>query len=71
VVTGGGRGIGRLVARSLASAGAAVGLIARSDGELADSVRLITVAGGTAAAASSYAPSSYCPAWRRAAPAGS
>jgi NAD(P)-dependent dehydrogenase (short-subunit alcohol dehydrogenase family) len=51
LVTGGGRGIGRLLGRALASAGAAVGLIARSADELAESVRLITEAGGRSASA--------------------
>jgi NAD(P)-dependent dehydrogenase (short-subunit alcohol dehydrogenase family) len=51
VVTGGGRGIGRILARSLATAGAKVGLIARSADELAETVRQVTQAGGTAIAA--------------------
>ena len=51
VVTGGGRGIGRVLARALADAGAAVGLIARSGAELAETVRLVEACGGTAAAA--------------------
>ncbi len=51
VITGGGRGIGRFLARALAAAGSAVGLIARSEGELAETVRLVTATGGTAAAA--------------------
>jgi NAD(P)-dependent dehydrogenase (short-subunit alcohol dehydrogenase family) len=51
VVTGGSRGIGRLLGQALAGAGAAVGLIARSGDELAESVRLITEDGGRAAAA--------------------
>jgi NAD(P)-dependent dehydrogenase (short-subunit alcohol dehydrogenase family) len=50
VITGGGRGIGRFLARALADAGSAVGLIARSEGELAETVRLVTATGGTAAA---------------------
>jgi NAD(P)-dependent dehydrogenase (short-subunit alcohol dehydrogenase family) len=50
LITGGGRGIGRLLGRALAGAGAAVGLIARSGDELAGSVRLITDDGGRAAA---------------------
>jgi NAD(P)-dependent dehydrogenase (short-subunit alcohol dehydrogenase family) len=52
VVTGAGRGIGRILAQVLAGAGAATGLIARSGRELADTARLITAAGGTAAIAS-------------------
>jgi NAD(P)-dependent dehydrogenase (short-subunit alcohol dehydrogenase family) len=51
VITGGGRGIGRVLARALAEAGAAVGLIARSADELAQTVRLVEACGGTAAAA--------------------
>jgi 3-oxoacyl-[acyl-carrier protein] reductase len=50
VITGGGRGIGRFLARALAEAGSAVGLIARSESELAETVRLVTAGGGTAAA---------------------
>ena len=51
LVTGGGRGIGRLVALDYASLGARVGVIARSGDELADTVRLIEERGGLAAAA--------------------
>jgi len=51
LVTGGGRGIGRHVARRFSTVGAAVGLLARSADELAESVRLIEADGGTAAAA--------------------
>ena len=51
VITGGGRGIGRVLARALADAGSAVGVIARSADELAQTVRLVTDADGTAAAA--------------------
>jgi NAD(P)-dependent dehydrogenase (short-subunit alcohol dehydrogenase family) len=51
VITGGGRGIGRVLAQALADAGAAVGVIARSAGELAETVRLVEASGGTAAAA--------------------
>src|SRR4029453_11863360 len=46
VITGGGRGIGRLVASALAEAGAAVGLVARSSSELEETVTLIERAGG-------------------------
>ena len=52
LVTGGGRGIGRVLALTLAGAGAAVGLIARSHDQLAESLQLIEAAGGVAAAAS-------------------
>jgi NAD(P)-dependent dehydrogenase (short-subunit alcohol dehydrogenase family) len=51
LVTGGGRGIGRIVALALAEAGAAVGLVARSPAELASTVDLVVEAGGTVAAA--------------------
>jgi NAD(P)-dependent dehydrogenase (short-subunit alcohol dehydrogenase family) len=51
LVTGGGRGVGRLLARTLAEAGAAVALIARSPDELAATVEQIQDAGGVAAAA--------------------
>ena len=47
VVTGGSRGIGRQVARDLASAGATVIVTARSEEKLAETVQLITEAGGT------------------------
>jgi len=52
VVTGGGRGIGRAIAQMLAAAGARVAVIARSDTELAETVRLIQDAGGGAKALS-------------------
>jgi NAD(P)-dependent dehydrogenase (short-subunit alcohol dehydrogenase family) len=51
VVTGGGRGVGRVLAQALSGAGAAVGLVARSADQLAESVRLIEAAGGVAVAA--------------------
>jgi len=51
VITGGGRGIGRVLALALAGAGAAVGLIARSGAELGETVRLAEASGGTVAAA--------------------
>jgi NAD(P)-dependent dehydrogenase (short-subunit alcohol dehydrogenase family) len=51
LITGGGRGIGRMLAQSLAAAGAAVGLIARSGDELAETVQLVTESGGIATAA--------------------
>ena len=51
LVTGGGRGVGRLIAHTLAEAGAAVALIARSPDELAAAVEQIQDAGGVAAAA--------------------
>jgi NAD(P)-dependent dehydrogenase (short-subunit alcohol dehydrogenase family) len=51
LVTSGGRGVGRVLALALAGAGAAVGLIARSPSQLAESVQLIEAAGGVAVAA--------------------
>ena len=50
IVTGGGRGIGRAIAEALAAAGAAVAVIARSQDELAETVRRIEGAGGRAIA---------------------
>jgi len=48
VVTGAGRGIGRAVAQALATVGAKVGVIARSENELAETVALIKKSGGKA-----------------------
>jgi NAD(P)-dependent dehydrogenase (short-subunit alcohol dehydrogenase family) len=50
VISGGGRGVGRLLAIELAGAGAATGLIARSAAELAAVTAEIERAAGTAAA---------------------
>ena len=50
IVTGGSRGIGRLVAEALAAAGAAVAVTARSEDQLVETVASITGAGGTAIA---------------------
>ena len=50
IVTGGGRGIGRLVAEALAGSGAAVAVTARSEDQLAETVASITSEGGTAIA---------------------
>jgi NAD(P)-dependent dehydrogenase (short-subunit alcohol dehydrogenase family) len=50
MVTGGGRGLGRLVAQALADNGFAVGLVARSGDQLERSRRLIEASGGLAAA---------------------
>jgi NAD(P)-dependent dehydrogenase (short-subunit alcohol dehydrogenase family) len=50
VVTGGGRGIGRAIAQTLAGAGASVGVMARSERELGETAALITQSGGRALA---------------------
>ena len=50
LVTGGGRGLGRAFAASLASAGASVAVIARSQGQLDETVRIIRQQGGSARA---------------------
>jgi NAD(P)-dependent dehydrogenase (short-subunit alcohol dehydrogenase family) len=51
LVTGGGRGLGRVIAQALSGAGAAVGILGRSADDLAGTVRLIEAAGGVAASA--------------------
>src|SRR6516165_9579258 len=51
LISGGGRGLGRVLARTLAARGAAVALIARSGDQLSATVAEITAAGGAAAAA--------------------
>jgi NAD(P)-dependent dehydrogenase (short-subunit alcohol dehydrogenase family) len=50
LVTGGGRGIGRAIAQSLAAAGAAVAVTSRSADELNETVRVIEKDGGRAVA---------------------
>jgi len=50
IVTGGGRGIGQAMAQELASAGAAVAALARSEDQLAKTVALIEGEGGRAMA---------------------
>jgi NAD(P)-dependent dehydrogenase (short-subunit alcohol dehydrogenase family) len=48
VVTGGGRGVGRAIARSLADAGAAVAVVARNEKELEEAAESIRQRGGEA-----------------------
>jgi NAD(P)-dependent dehydrogenase (short-subunit alcohol dehydrogenase family) len=48
VVTGAGRGLGQRVALGLAAAGAKVAIIARTESQVVDSVRLVRDAGGQA-----------------------
>jgi acyl-CoA synthetase (AMP-forming)/AMP-acid ligase II/NAD(P)-dependent dehydrogenase (short-subunit alcohol dehydrogenase family) len=55
LVTGASRGLGLLIAGALADAGAAVGLVARSAGPLAQAVAQVTEGGGTAIAVSADA----------------
>lgn len=50
IVTGGGRGLGRSFALALADQGAAVAVVARSEDQLRETVRLIDEAGGSALA---------------------
>jgi NAD(P)-dependent dehydrogenase (short-subunit alcohol dehydrogenase family) len=50
VVTGGGRGIGRVIAQAFATAGASVAVLARSADELVQTVAAITQSGGRARA---------------------
>jgi NAD(P)-dependent dehydrogenase (short-subunit alcohol dehydrogenase family) len=50
LVTGAGRGIGRATARALADAGAEVAVLSRSADQVAETVALITEAGGQALA---------------------
>ncbi|MGH3655723.1 MAG: SDR family NAD(P)-dependent oxidoreductase [Micromonosporaceae bacterium] len=50
LVTGGGRGFGRVIARELASAGAAVAVTGRTREHLAEAVREIEAGGGTGVA---------------------
>jgi NAD(P)-dependent dehydrogenase (short-subunit alcohol dehydrogenase family) len=50
IVTGGGRGLGRLLAEALATAGATVAVTARSEDQLAETVAAIRQAGGEAIA---------------------
>jgi NAD(P)-dependent dehydrogenase (short-subunit alcohol dehydrogenase family) len=50
LVTGGGRGVGRAIAQSLAAAGAMVAVTSRSADELNETVRVIEKDGGRAVA---------------------
>lgn len=50
LLTGGGRGLGRVMARALSAAGASVGLVARSHDQLDETVRLVEESAGVAAA---------------------
>ena len=50
LVTGGGRGLGRAFAEALAQAGSSVAVTARSEDQLAETVKLIESAGGRALA---------------------
>lgn len=50
IVTGAGRGLGRTIAQDLAAAGAVVGLVARSAGQLEEVAQAIEAAGGRALA---------------------
>lgn len=50
VVTGGGRGIGRAIAQTLAAAGAAVAVVARSIPEIEETAQVIRQSGGNAQA---------------------
>jgi len=50
VVTGGGRGIGRVIAQQLAAAGAAVAIVARTSEQLEQTASLIETAGGSVSA---------------------
>ena len=48
IVTGGGRGIGRAIAIGLSSAGASVGVVARSEDQITETASHIAQAGGRA-----------------------
>lgn len=50
VVTGGGRGIGRVIAQQLAAAGVAVAIVARTSEQLEQTASLIETAGGSVSA---------------------
>ena len=52
LVTGGGRGLGRAYAQAIAAAGAAVAVTAKTEDQIAETVKLIESAGGRAIAVS-------------------
>ena len=70
VVTGAGRGIGRLLAARLSDAGYAVALVARSQQELRETARVIEISGGRALCRIRATPSCPHPCRTRGLPGG-